>query len=78
MAGLALSQQVLLISYIDYDGNVWVANCASSNFYGKVHAKRIEDFTQSLNNKEHLNEAWHEYRESIIGKDFSDPKNQMD
>ena len=58
--------------YIDYDGNVWVANCASSNFYGKVHAKRIEDFTQSLNNKEHLNEAWHEYRESIIGKDFSD------
>ena len=51
--------------YIDYDGNVWVANCASSNFYGKVHAKRIEDFTQSLNNKEHLNEAWHEYREII-------------
>lgn len=58
--------------YIDYDGNVWVANCASSNFYGKVHAKRIEDFTQKLNNKEHLNEAWDEYRESIIGKDFSD------
>ena len=55
--------------YIDYDGNVWVANCASSNFYGKVHAKRIENFTNKLNNQQHLDNAWKEYRESIIGTD---------
>ena len=31
---------------IDYDGNVWVANCASSNFYGKVHKKRILELSR--------------------------------
>ena len=61
--------------YIDYDGNVWVANCASSNFYGKVHAKRIEDFTTKLNNKQHLDDAWKQYRESVIGTD--DPKDEL-
>jgi len=57
--------------YIDYDGNVWVANCASSNFYGKVHAKRIEDFTKKLNNQQHLDEAFLEYQWSVIGRDDS-------
>jgi len=57
--------------YIDYDGNVWVANCASSNFYGKVHAKRIEDFTKKLNNQQHLDEEFLEYQWSVIGRDNS-------
>jgi len=60
--------------YIDYDGNVWVANCASSDFYGKLHRKRIEDFTQSLNNQQHLDDAWKEYREAVIGADHSEKR----
>lgn len=62
--------------YIDYDGNVWVANCASSDFYGKLHRKRIEDFTESLNNQQHLDDAWKEYRESIIGADGSEKRKE--
>lgn len=57
--------------YIDYDGNVWVANCASSNFYGKVHKKRIDDFTNSLDAQQHLDDAFLEYQWSVIGRDDS-------
>ena len=42
--------------YIDYDGNIWNANCASSHRNSKEHFKTVQ-------------ERWKEYRESIIGAD---------
>lgn len=58
--------------YIDYDGNVWVANCASSNFYGKVHKKRIDEVYANLEefkvqNKQNLDKEWEQYRLKKIG-----------
>ena len=44
--------------YIDYDGNVWVANCASSNFYGKVHTRRINELYKKY---EHTGCFWKNY-----------------
>ena len=58
--------------YIDYDGNVWVANCASSNFYGKVHKKRIDELYANIEefkvqNKQNLDQEWEQYRLEKIG-----------
>ena len=53
--------------YIDYDGNVWVANCASSAHYSKVHAKRVDDWQDSL--RDVIDAEWKAYREGIIGTD---------
>ena len=47
--------------YIDYDGNVWVANCASSNFYGKVHTRRINELYKKYD------QQWEQYRLEKIG-----------
>jgi len=52
--------------YIDYDGNVWIANCASANQYGKVHTDRVEQFTQKSDTQD-IEDRWTEYRENIIG-----------
>lgn len=56
--------------YIDYDGNVWRANCFSSNKYGQIHKQRVEKFTQK--DPQDLDQRWKEYRESIIGADGSE------
>jgi organic radical activating enzyme len=50
--------------YIDYDGNVWIANCASATHYGKVHDQQIKAFT---NDQTTVDQLWKEYRENIIG-----------
>jgi len=51
--------------YIDYDGNVWIANCASAEHYGKVHNERITTLSNDQNSVDRL---WKEYREVVIGE----------
>lgn len=46
--------------YIDYDGNIWNANCASSNRNKTAHYNEVQ---------RNIDEKWKEYRESIIGTD---------
>jgi hypothetical protein len=55
--------------YIDYDGNVWIANCASASHYGKVHDQRVTTYTNQ--DPKLIDRQWQEYRESIIGADGS-------
>lgn len=52
--------------YIDYDGNVWIANCASSSHYSKIHNDRVNKW---FNDKDStVDDEWRKYRESIIGE----------
>ena len=51
--------------YIDYDGNVWIANCASASQYGKVHEQKVKNFTN--HDPDLVDRLWKEYRESFIG-----------
>ena len=46
--------------YIDYDGNVWIANCASAKQYGKVHEKRVTNFTNT--DPKEIDRLWKEYQ----------------
>tara|TARA_B110000046_G_scaffold19945_1_gene18929 strand:+ start:498 stop:1934 length:1437 start_codon:yes stop_codon:yes gene_type:complete len=57
--------------YIDYDGNIWNGNCASANQYSKVHTQKVTEFTEKAF-PEDVTEIWRQYRESVIGADFSD------
>ena len=52
--------------YIDYDGNVWIANCASASHYGKVHDQRVKNYTNQ--DPKLIDRLWQEYRESFIGE----------
>jgi len=51
--------------YIDYDGNVWNANCASSNRNASAHYKTVQ---------KNIRDKWKEYRESIIGADNTEER----
>lgn len=52
--------------YIDYDGNVWVANCASSRHYSQVHKQKVDDWQASMNDV--IDDEWRAYREAVIGE----------
>ena len=53
--------------YIDYDGNIWNANCASSFRNSEQHYLTVQ---------KNIDERWKNYRESIIGADGSEKRKQ--
>lgn len=53
--------------YIDYDGNIWNGNCASS------YRNYMADYSKV---KKTINDKWREYRENIIGADGSELRKQ--
>jgi len=52
--------------YVDYDGNVWRANCFSSRKYGEIHSARVNKFSNE--DQAGSDDRWKEYRESVIGE----------
>lgn len=51
--------------YIDYDGNIWNANCASSNRNSTAHYNEVQ---------KNIHDKWTEYREDVIGADGSEER----
>ena len=60
--------------HIDYDGNVWIANCASASHYGKIHNERVKNYTNR--DPKLIDRLWKEYRESVIGADGSEKRKE--